>query len=192
MVIICYLSSILLTLEFKMIKIGPFFYVYKTLIYNALPVEKGRVQADKVDNPYGHERLWDSRFKFGDYINYPRGRVIWDKTNNRAIIYIKERPKLATGARWHHERYDGGGYPDGLSGEQIPEEARIIAVADAYDAMTSRRSYRDVMAQDKVRSEIERCSGTQFDPRFAEIMLRMIDEDKEFTMRENETRITDR
>ena len=105
---------------------------------------------------------------------------------------IKERPKLATGARWHHERYAGGGYPDGLAGEQIPEEARIIAVADAYDAMTSRRSYRGVMAQEKVRAEIERCSGTQFDPRFAGIMLRMIDEDKEFTMRENETRITDR
>lgn len=68
--------------------IGPFFYVYKTLIYNTLPVEKGRVQAGKLDNPYGHDRLWDSRFKFGDYINYPRGRVIWDKTNNRAIIYI--------------------------------------------------------------------------------------------------------
>ena len=105
---------------------------------------------------------------------------------------IKEKPKLATGARWHHERYDGGGYPDGIAGEQIPEEARIIAVADAYDAMTSRRSYRDVMAQEKVRSEIERCSGTQFDPRFAEIMLRMIDEDTGFTMREKETRITDR
>lgn len=84
---------------------------------------------------------------------------------------IKERPKLATGARWHHERYDGKGYPDGISGEQIPEEARIIAVADAYDAMTSRRSYRKVMPQDKVRSEIEKGIATQFDPRFAKAML---------------------
>lgn len=104
---------------------------------------------------------------------------------------IKEKPKLAIGARWHHERYDGRGYPDGLSGDRIPEEARIIAVADAYDAMTSRRSYRDVMTQEKVHSEIERCSGTQFDPRFAAIMLRMIDEDKQYSMRENETHITD-
>lgn len=53
---------------------------------------------------------------------------------------ISSMPSLATGARWHHERYGGGGYPDGLTGEQIPEEARFIAVADAYDAMTSRRS----------------------------------------------------
>ncbi|MBO4396745.1 MAG: HD-GYP domain protein, partial [Eubacterium sp.] len=82
------------------------------------------------------------------------------------------------------ERFGGGGYPDGLMGEAIPEEARIIAVADAYDAMTSRRSYRDVLPQEKVRSEIERGIGTQFDPRFAEIMLNMIDDDPDYEMRE--------
>lgn len=98
---------------------------------------------------------------------------------------IKERPRLAMGARWHHERYGGGGYPDGIAGEKIPEEARIIAVADAYDAMTSRRSYRDVMSQDKVRSEIEKGMGTQFDPRFAKVMIEMIDEDTDYSMREN-------
>ena len=97
---------------------------------------------------------------------------------------INEMPKLSIGARWHHERYDGSGYPDGLAGEEIPEEARIIAVADAYDAMSSNRSYRNSMPQEKIRSEIERGSGTQFDPRFAEIMLKMIDEDKSYTMRE--------
>ncbi len=102
----------------------------------------------------------------------------------RILKKIKEMPKLATGARWHHERYDGSGYPDSLAGEDIPEEARIIAVADAYDAMTSRRSYRDVLPQEKVRTEIEKGKGTQFDPKFAEIMLNMIDEDEEYTMRE--------
>lgn len=102
----------------------------------------------------------------------------------RILKKIKEMPKLATGARWHHERYDGSGYPDSLAGEDIPEEARIIAVADAYDAMTSRRSYRDVLPQEKVRAEIEKGKGTQFDPKFAEIMLNMIEEDEEYTMRE--------
>ena len=97
---------------------------------------------------------------------------------------IKQNPRLATGARWHHERYDGKGYPDGLAGEEIPEEARIIAVADAYDAMTSSRSYRGAMSQEKVRSEIEKGLGTQFDPRFGKVMLGIIDEDTEFTMRE--------
>ncbi len=97
---------------------------------------------------------------------------------------IKENPRLATGARWHHERYGGGGYPDGISGDQIPAEARIIAVADAYDAMTSRRSYRGVMPKEKVRYEIEHGMNTQFDPRFAKVMLAMMDEDKDYTMRE--------
>ena len=102
----------------------------------------------------------------------------------RILRNIKEMPKLATGARWHHERYDGGGYPDGLAGEDIPEEARIIAVADAYDAMTSHRSYRDPLSQEYVRSEIERGMSTQFDPKFAGIMLDMISEDVDYKMRE--------
>ena len=97
---------------------------------------------------------------------------------------VKDMPQLVTGARWHHERYDGRGYPDGLKGDAIPEEARIIAVADAYDAMTSNRSYRKGMAQQDVREQIARGMGSQFDPRFAEIMLAMIDEDTEYRMRE--------
>lgn len=103
---------------------------------------------------------------------------------SRILKNIKEIPALATGARWHHEKYGGGGYPDGLSGNDIPEEARIIAVADAYDAMSSRRSYRDVLPQEVVRDEIEKGKGTQFDPKFADIMLSMIDEDTEYTMKE--------
>ncbi|MBR4439635.1 MAG: HD domain-containing protein [Clostridia bacterium] len=93
-----------------------------------------------------------------------------------------EMRKLSDGVRWHHERYDGRGYPDGLVGENIYEEARIIAVADAYDAMTSERSYRTALPQDVVRSEIEKGKGAQFDPVFADIMLKMIDEDKEYRM----------
>ncbi len=104
---------------------------------------------------------------------------------DKILKKIQERPKLAIGARWHHERYDGTGYPDGLIGENIPEEARIIAVADAYDAMTSRRSYRGILPQAAVRSEIERGKGTQFDPVFADIMLEIIDEDTEYKLKEN-------
>ena len=89
---------------------------------------------------------------------------------------IREMPMLAAGAKWHHERYDGKGYPQGLSGEEIPEEARIIAVADAYDAMTSNRSYRGALPLDVVRGEIEKGKGTQFDPKFADIMLEMMRE----------------
>lgn len=100
------------------------------------------------------------------------------------LKYVEELPALATGARWHHERYDGRGYPDGLAGEEIPEEARIICVADAYDALTSKRSYSGIRPQSEVRAEIARCKGTQFDPAFADIMLQMIDDDKNYKMRE--------
>ena len=102
----------------------------------------------------------------------------------KILKLIEEFPRLVTGARFHHERYDGRGYPDGLAGENIPIEARIIAVADAYDAMTSRRSYRDVLPQDQVRQEVAEGRGAQFDPKFADIMLDMIDEDKDYHMRE--------
>ena len=102
----------------------------------------------------------------------------------RILKRIHERPKLAVVARWHHERCDGTGYPDGLSGTEIPEEARIIAVADAYDAMTSRRSYRGILPQETVRQEIERGKGTQFDSVFADLMLEIIAEDPDYKLRE--------
>lgn len=97
---------------------------------------------------------------------------------------MSEIANIEKGARWHHERYDGMGYPDGLKGDEIPEYARIICVADAYDAMTSKRSYRDSMPQDKVREEIKKGRGTQFDPRIADVFLRIMDDDKEYKLRE--------
>ena len=99
---------------------------------------------------------------------------------------LTEMPKLSAGARWHHERIDGTGYPDGLAGGDIPEEARIIAVADSYDAMTSRRSYRDILPQEVVRAELEKGKGTQFDPVFADIMLDMMAADPDYTMKESD------
>ena len=99
---------------------------------------------------------------------------------------IHSMPNLRAGARYHHERFGGGGYPDSISGKDIPEQARIIAVADAYDAMSSNRSYRKALPQETVRSEIEKGKGTQFDPVFADIMLSMIDEDKDYDMREKD------
>ena len=77
----------------------------------------------------------------------------------------------------HHERYDGRGYPSQLVGDDIPYVARIAAVADTFDAMTSKRSYRDSLPIDVVRAEIERCSGTQFDPKIAKVFLDIMDND---------------
>ena len=105
-------------------------------------------------------------------------------TGYNILKKITALPGLAVGARWHHERFDGTGYPDGLKGYDIPVEARIIAVADVYDAMTSKRSYSEVRPQSVVRAEIEKGRGTHFDPDIADIMLRMIDDDKDYTMKE--------
>lgn len=91
---------------------------------------------------------------------------------------------IAIGSKYHHERFDGKGYPNGLTGEKIPEIARILGIADSYDAMTSNRSYRNALPQAIVRSEIEKGKGTQFDPAIADIMLQLIDEDTEYTMKQ--------
>ena len=97
---------------------------------------------------------------------------------------ISIRGNFAYGAKWHHERIDGKGYPDGLQGEEIPEIARIIAVADAYDAMTSKRAYRGIMSQEQVREQIVMGRGSQFDDRIASIMLSLIDKDTDYRMKQ--------
>ncbi len=97
---------------------------------------------------------------------------------------ISSIPEVAAGVRWHHEHYDGSGYPDQLSGTIIPLYARIIAVADAYDSMTSTRKYKQILTKDTVRMEIKNGRGKQFDPVLADCMLEIIDDDKEFRLHE--------
>jgi putative nucleotidyltransferase with HDIG domain len=80
--------------------------------------------------------------------------------------------------KYHHERWDGKGYPDGLKGEEIPLGARIISVSDTFDAMTSDRPYRDGLPAKIARDEIEKCSGSQFDPVVAHAFLKLFDEGK--------------
>lgn len=85
-------------------------------------------------------------------------------------------PGIADGAKYHHEFYNGKGYCTGLKGEEIPLMARIIAVADAFDAMCSKRYYQSGNTVEFARAELERCSGSQFDPQIARIMIEMIDD----------------
>ncbi|MCR5698956.1 MAG: HD domain-containing protein, partial [Treponemataceae bacterium] len=105
-------------------------------------------------------------------------------TGWQILSQISAMPELAIGARYHHEKYNGTGYPDGLSGENIPEAARIICVADCYDAMTSTRTYSIPKPQSVVREEFIKCSGVQFDPKIAQIMISMIDDDINYEMKE--------
>lgn len=87
---------------------------------------------------------------------------------------IKSAPYLSLGAKYHHEHFDGTGYNYCLEGDDIPLEGRIIGVAEAYDAMTSKRSYRDGLSVDKSIEELRRCSGTQFDPAVAQALIKAL------------------
>ena len=113
-----------------------------------------------------------ARLPYGIKVNW-KGAVYAVKAVNTDMQVLLEN--VAEGALYHHERYDGNGYAHGLKGEQIPLNARIIGLADAFDAMTANRVYRKQLDLDFVLQEIKRCSGTQFDPNLVEILLRLID-----------------
>lgn len=82
--------------------------------------------------------------------------------------------ELAKAVLYHHERYDGKGYPAGLRGDDIPLYARILCVADSYEAMTAGRSYRPALSREDAVAELRRCSGSQFDPRVVEVFCRFL------------------
>lgn len=87
---------------------------------------------------------------------------------------FKMFPNIDIGAKYHHERYDGKGYPEGLKGEKIPLIARVIGIVDAYDAMTSNRVYRKKLTDDIVMQELEKGKGTQWDPDLVDIFIQLI------------------
>jgi putative nucleotidyltransferase with HDIG domain len=110
-----------------------------------------------------------------------------DRLDDHELAQIRQHPKI--GAKlllrvaalrealpyvlYHHERWDGRGYPSGKAGEEIPVEARVLALADAFDAMTSDRPYRRALTRRQALAEIERCAGTQFDPELARVFLEL-------------------
>jgi putative nucleotidyltransferase with HDIG domain len=112
------------------------------------------------------------------------------RLDHHELAQIREHPKI--GAKlllkvsalreaipyvlYHHERWDGAGYPSGKAGEEIPVEARVLALADAFDAMTSDRPYRRALTREQALAEVERCAGTQFDPRIAQVFLELFAE----------------
>lgn len=96
----------------------------------------------------------------------------------KLVTNIKKLQLISNWLKSHHERYDGKGYPEGLAGEAIPISSRIIAIADTYDAMTSNRSYRNALDHETAMAEIQRCSGSQFDPKLAELFIGLNDEIK--------------
>jgi len=160
---------------------------YRVAAYSRMIAARMGLEPDEVDRIYRMAMLHDvGKIGVPDRVLNKRARLTDEEYDlikshtargSEILDPVTSMPDLRVGARWHHERYDGRGYPDGLAGEEIPLEARIIGVADSYDAMTSDRVYREHLPQDKVRHEIERNMGTQFDPKVAQVMLQIMDED---------------
>jgi diguanylate cyclase (GGDEF)-like protein len=99
----------------------------------------------------------------------------------RILSAVNEMSEIAVYVLAHHERWDGGGYPRGLKGEEIPYLARIITVVDAFDAMTSDRAYRKEMSQEKAFAELKRCAGQQFDPDIVDAFIHEMESETYFS-----------
>lgn len=107
----------------------------------------------------------------------------------RILGDVKQLEDIVPGVLHHHERYDGRGYPMGLSARDIPVMGRIICIADCFDAMTSNRTYRKALPLEVAMAEIRRCSGTQFDPALAEMLLEMPIEQIQGLLHESEHQV---
>jgi len=138
-----------------------------TLSYAAYLHDVGKVRIpDEILNKPGPltEEEWKEMRRHPDY-----GAEMLEKKD-----FLKDAAEVV---RAHHERYDGSGYPRGLKGDQIPLEARIIAVVDAYDAMTSNRPYRKALSKEEAIRELNKNAGSQFDPRVVRAFLKVIKEE---------------
>ncbi len=154
--------------------------------YTAMMAERLGKSPEEVEEIYKIALLHDiGKIGIPDQILNKPGRLddeefaVMKSHAQRGYEILKEvriDQNLAQGAGYHHEKYDGSGYPAHLKGEEIPEIARIIAVADAFDAMYSTRPYRKKMPLDAVAAEIQRCNGTQFAPEVVAVFMQLAEE----------------
>ncbi len=148
----------------------------ENIFYTALLHDIGKIgiPISIINKP---SRLDDNEFATMKTHTSKGGKILKD---------ISTIPGIVEGAMYHHERYDGTGYPKGLKGEEIPLIARIICCADCFDAMATKRSYKEPCTKEYIINEFKRCSGSQFDPEIAKIMVKLIEEDKFKTIMEED------
>ena len=156
--------------------------------YSKVIAENLGMKEDEVDNIYYIALLHDiGKIAIPDSILNKPGRltdeefkVMKSHTTRGAKILqgISTIPHIIEGAKSHHEKYDGSGYPEGLKGEEIPYVARIICCADCFDAMASKRVYKEPFSLDVIISEFKRCRGTQFDPHIADVVVTLMENGK--------------
>ena len=125
-------------------------------------IGKVAVRAEVLDKP---ARLTDEEFD----------EIKLHSNVGAAMLHHAGLLEESSWVRHHHERLDGAGYPDGLAGEAIPLEARILFVADSFEAMTSDRPYRAGMTVEAALDELRRCAGTQFEPRLVELFSALVE-----------------
>ncbi len=102
------------------------------------------------------------------YLSFTSSTVINLQPGDTFFVYTEEFAPIAKTILHHHEHWDGTGYPEGLEGEEIPLLTRLISIVDAYDVMTTGRPYKEPLRTEEALAEIERCAGSQFDPKLAE------------------------
>ena len=156
--------------------------------YSRIIAEALGMQGDELENLYYIALLHDiGKIGIPDAILNKPGRltdeefaIMKSHTTKGAKILkdISTIPNIVEGAKYHHEKYGGGGYPEGLKGEEIPYIARIICCADCFDAMATKRVYKDPYPKEKIISEFERCKEIQFDPNIADVVIKLIEEGK--------------
>ncbi len=156
--------------------------------YSRIIAKELGMEGDELENLYYTALLHDiGKIGIPDAILNKPGRltdeefVIMKSHTTKGAKILKDIstiPNIVEGAKYHHEKYGGGGYPEGLKGEEIPYVARIICCADCFDAMATRRVYKDPYPKEKIISEFERCKETQFDPQMADVVIRLIEEGK--------------
>ena len=152
--------------------------------YSKIIAENMGMTSDEVDNIYYIALLHDiGKIAIPDSILNKPGRltdqefaVMKSHTTRGAAILkgISTIPQIIEGAKSHHEKYDGSGYPEGIKGENIPFVARIICCADCFDAMASKRVYKEPFSIEVIINEFKRCAGTQFDPEISKVVVDLI------------------
>ena len=156
--------------------------------YSRLIAENLGLSEEEVDNIYYIALLHDiGKIAIPDKILNKPGRLTDDEfavmkshtTRGAKILKgISTIPHIIEGAKSHHEKWDGTGYPDGLKGEEIPYVARIICCADCFDAMATKRVYKEPISLENIAQEFKRCEGTHFDPEIAEVVVNMMNTGK--------------
>ena len=156
--------------------------------YSRIIAEAMGMEGDSLENLYYTALLHDiGKIGIPDAILNKPGRLTDEEFDimkshttkgSKILKDISTIPNIVEGAKYHHEKYGGGGYPEGLKGEDIPLIARIICCADCFDAMATKRVYKEPYPKEKIVAEFERCKGIQFDPEIADVVIKLIEEGK--------------